>query len=173
MSLILFFFFSSRRRHTRSLCDWSSDVCSSDLKARSSLSRLDREERAFFRCRHLGLVGQDPGLIPFLSAVENVELGLAIRHRAPDESRERALEALESVGLAERAQQRATRLSSGERGRVGIARALAARPAILLADEPTARLDQANALAIGALLAGWARRSGSTVICATHDRLLI
>jgi len=77
------------------------------------------------------------------------------------------------VGLSERADQRVSRLSTGERGRVAIARALAARPALLLADEPTSRLDQANALAVGALLGRLAREWGTTIVCATHDHVVL
>jgi putative ABC transport system ATP-binding protein len=74
------------------------------------------------------------------------------------------------VGVAGR---RVSDLSSGQRERVAVARAVAGRPALLLADEPTARLDQANALAVARLLLGLARETGSAVVCATHDPLLI
>ena len=139
----------------------------------TAVSELDRAARARFRRDHLALVGQEPGLTPFLSAGENVELALAVRGVDAAAARDRALEALDSVGLGALTGRRVSRLSAGERERVAIARALAARPAILLADEPTARLDQANALAVGGLLARWAHESGSTIVCATHDRLLI
>jgi energy-coupling factor transport system ATP-binding protein len=138
-----------------------------------SLSTLDREARAELRREHVGVIGQDPGLTPFLSARENVELALAVRGIAPHEGHERALEALARVGLAERAEQRAGRLSAGERQRVAIARAVAARASLLLADEPTARLDEANALAVGALFAELARATGAAVVVATHDPLVV
>jgi ABC-type lipoprotein export system ATPase subunit len=77
------------------------------------------------------------------------------------------------VGLAEAAGRRVSDLSSGQRERVAVARAVAARPALLLADEPTARLDQANALAVARLLLGLARETGAAVVCATHDPLLV
>ena len=77
------------------------------------------------------------------------------------------------VGLAERSEQRVARLSAGERQRVAIARAVAAGPSLLLADEPTARLDEANALAVGALFARLARETGAAVVCATHDPLVV
>jgi putative ABC transport system ATP-binding protein len=104
-----------------------------------------------------------------LSATENVELALALRGLQPDGARE----ALVAVGLEDRADQRVARLSTGERGRVAIARALAPRPELLLADEPTSRLDLANALAVGALFVQLARTFGAAVVCATHDPLLI
>ena len=137
------------------------------------LAELHREARAAFRREHVALVRQDPGLVPFLSARENAELALAIRGVHPKDAAARATDALAAVGLAERAEQRVGRLSAGERQRVAIARALAARPALLLADEPTARLDEANALAVGALFAELARLSGAAVVCATHDPLVV
>ena len=137
------------------------------------ISQLDRASRASFRRDQVALVRQEIGLVPFLSARENVELGLAVRGVEAEEARRRALEALDAVGLTERAEQRVVRLSAGERGRVAIARAVAARPALLLADEPSSRLDQANALAVAALLRSLARDAGAAVVCATHDPLVI
>ncbi len=137
------------------------------------MADLDREARAALRRDHVAVIGQDPGLTPFLSARENVELGLALRGTGADEAHERALEALARVGLAERAEQRAARLSAGERQRVAIARAVAAGAGLLLADEPTARLDEANALAVGALFSRLAREAGVAVVVATHDTLVV
>jgi ABC-type lipoprotein export system ATPase subunit len=135
----------------------------------TEVTTLDRAARARFRRDHVGYVGQQPGLVPALSALENVELALALRGRPPTGAREM----LVAVGLEDRAGQRVSRLSTGERGRVAIARALAARPELLLADEPTSRLDQANALAVGALFVRLAREHGTAIVCATHDPLLI
>jgi ABC-type lipoprotein export system ATPase subunit len=137
------------------------------------LADAGREERAALRREEIAFIGQDPGLTPFLSARENVEVALALRELEPEEARQRALDALAVVGLAERSEQRVGRLSAGERQRVAIARALAAEATLLLADEPTARLDEANALAVGALFARVARRSGAAVVCATHDPLVV
>jgi ABC-type lipoprotein export system ATPase subunit len=139
----------------------------------TQLSGLDRADRAAFRRESVALVRQEIGLMPFLSARENVELALALRGFERAEVTQRAVETLDALGLAERAEQRVARLSSGERGRVALARAVAARPALLLADEPSARLDQANALAAAALLRTLAHDYGVTVVCATHDPLLI
>jgi ABC-type lipoprotein export system ATPase subunit len=135
----------------------------------TQLTLLDRAARAQFRSDHVGYVGQQAGLIPALSALENVELALALRGLPS----ERALETLVAVGLEDRAEQRVSRLSTGERGRVAIARALAPRPELLLADEPTSRLDQANAIAVGMLFVRLAGEFGAAVVCATHDPLLI
>ncbi len=137
------------------------------------LSMLDRGERAALRAARVGLVPQETELTPFLSARENVEVGLALRGISPGEATARARATLEAVGLAERIDQRVSRLSSGERGRVAIARALAARPRLLLVDEPTSRLDVGNALAVAILLARIAHEENAAVVCATHDPLVL
>jgi len=135
------------------------------------LTALDRTGRAACRRESIAYVGQQAGLVPHLSALENVELALTLRGAA--ETRTDALRAIEAVGLGERATQRVARLSQGERARVAIARAVAARPKLLLADEPTSRLDGANAIAVAHLLARLARDTGAAVLCATHDPLVI
>ena len=139
----------------------------------TAVSQLDAAGRAALRRSRVALVTQGTDLVPFLGAQETVELALAMRGIGGDEAKRRAAAALEEVGLAELAAQRVSRLSMGERQRVALARALAARPALLLADEPTARLDEANARAIGALFAELARRTGTAIVCATHDPVLI
>ena len=139
----------------------------------TSISSLDRAQRAVFRRDHVGVVGQDARLVEFLSALENVELGLSLRGVTAEAAAQPARSALAAVGLAELADRRANELSAGERERVAIARAIAVRPAVLLADEPTARLDEANARAVAELLARLARESGTAVVCATHDVAVI
>jgi ABC-type lipoprotein export system ATPase subunit len=139
----------------------------------TSPASLDRAERARFRRRHVAVVGQDPDLVPFLGARENVELALSIRGAGDASNREHALDLLAAIGLGDRVDHRADRLSAGERQRVAVAAALAARPELLLADEPTARLDGANAVAVAALLVRLARETGAAVVCATHDPLVI
>jgi ABC-type lipoprotein export system ATPase subunit len=136
------------------------------------IGSLSRAKVAALRREHVALVTQEPGLVPHLTAQENVALGLQVRGIG-DSGKARSADALGEVGLAARLEHRADQLSAGERQRVAIARALAAGPAILLADEPTARLDQANARAVGELLARLARETGAAVICATHDADLI
>jgi putative ABC transport system ATP-binding protein len=135
------------------------------------LRSLDRTGRAVLRRERIGYVGQQAGLVPHLSALENVELALALRGTAGAGAT--ALAALEAVSLGERASQRVVRLSQGERARVAIARAIAPRPALLLVDEPTSRLDGANAIAVAILLAQLAHDTGAAVLCATHDPLVI
>lgn len=135
----------------------------------TDLAQLDRTGRADFRRDHIGYIGQQPGLVPTLSARENVELALTLRGLPTEPARA----ALVAVGLEDRVDQRVGRLSTGERGRVAIARALAPRPELLLADEPTSRLDQANAIAVATLFARLAREYGAAVVCATHDPLVI
>ncbi len=138
------------------------------LVADTAVAELDRAGRAELRRRAIALVPQQSGLVPFLSARENVELGKEIRGLEGD-----ARETLNAVGLAERAGQRVSRLSAGEQVRVAVARALASRPALLLVDEPTARLDQANALRLATLLSTLSRETGAAVVCATHDPVVI
>ena len=138
-----------------------------------TVSALDRDSRARFRAQNVALVSQEAGLVPFLTAAENVELGLSLRGVETEEAQARAAESLAAVDLAGVAGRRVSDLSSGQRERVAVARAVAGRPTLLLADEPTASLDQANALAVSQLLLGLARETGAAVVCATHDPLLV
>jgi putative ABC transport system ATP-binding protein len=140
--------------------------------AGTDLTSLDRAGRAALRRTSIAYVAQQAGLVPHLSALENVELALALRG-LDDAAQLTALGALESVGLGERATQRVARLSQGERARVAIARATAPKPLLLLADEPTSRLDGANAIAVAILLGQLARATGAAVVCSTHDPLVI
>jgi ABC-type lipoprotein export system ATPase subunit len=137
------------------------------------LTALDVTARAALRRSKIGLVAQGTDLVPFLSAHETVELALLQRGAARADAGVRAAAALAQVGLGELAGQRVSRLSMGEKQRVAVARAVASRPLLLLADEPTARLDEDNARALGALLADVARSTGAAVVCATHDPAVV
>ena len=124
--------------------------------------------------RHkLGFVFQSFGLLPLLSAQENVELPLRISGFKHGERVKRAKHALELVGLTRRAQHRPYELSGGEQQRVAIARALTCDPSLILADEPTGELDSNTARAVFGLLRDLARSQGITVIACTHDRLVM
>jgi len=138
-----------------------------------SLGTLDRDARARFRRDTVAFIGQAPGLSGFLSARENVELGLAIRGVVGLDAHERAIDSLAAVGLGEHADRQVDLLSAGQRERVAVARALAARTPVIIADEPTSRIDVAAALTLGGLFADIAHEHGTTFICATHDPVLI
>jgi putative ABC transport system ATP-binding protein len=129
-------------------------------------SDLDR-----FRQKTVGWVFQTSGLLPLLTAAENVGLALRIQGRNEDESSRAALSALEEVGLAERADHRTYELSGGEQQRVALARALVKEPRVLLADEPTGQLDTETAASVMGLIRE-ASAAGITSIVATHDPAL-
>ena len=134
--------------------------------------RLDREALARFRADRIGIVDQVRDLVPFLSAVENVELGLAIRGRDGPDTRARSMAALGRVGLGDMASRQPDGLSSGERLRVAIARAIVAEPELLVLDEPTAALDRAGAHAVADLLRAFDGER-VTILATTHDPALI
>jgi putative ABC transport system ATP-binding protein len=138
-----------------------------------STSKWDDERRAALRRSRIGYLPQEPAPVFFLSAVENVALALRLRGWQAAEALERATVVLSWVDLAERARQRVERLSAGEAQRVALARALASARGLLIVDEPTSRLDEARAAAVGRLLAAAAIEDGQTVVCATHDPQLI
>jgi ABC-type lipoprotein export system ATPase subunit len=138
-----------------------------------TLGGLDRDALAALRRERIGIVAQDTGLLDHLAARENVALALSVRGVAHGVALERADALLGELGLAERTRQRTSRLSGGERQRVAIARALVPEPGLLLVDEPTSRLDEANAIAVAQLLSHIAREHGTTIACATHEPQLI
>lgn len=135
------------------------------------LARLSGTERARLRQRRIGIVFQSFGLIASLSAAENVALPLAFAGIPERERHGRSRAALEEVGLAGSFGARIDELSGGERQRVGVARALAIDPAVILADEPTGSLDEDNAASILGLLTDAVRRRGASLILVTHDPL--
>ena len=132
------------------------------------LFRLPERELVEFRRSKIGFVFQSFGLLPLLSAQENVELPLHITGVSWRERRRRAQEALESVGLGPRARHRPYELSGGEQQRVSIARALVTGPEVVFADEPTGELDTTTARSIIEILQRISGE-GTTVIVATHD----
>lgn len=129
------------------------------------LRGADRER---FLQRTVGWVFQSAGLLPLLTAAENVALTLRVLGQDEGESLEGAERALAAVGLRERSNHRGNELSGGEQQRVALARALIKAPALLLADEPTAQLDTETARTIAALLRE-AADSGTAILFATHD----
>lgn len=136
------------------------------------LHAMDEAERSVARRTHIGFIFQSFGLLPMLSAVENVELPMRLIKTDVDERRERATHLLDQVGLGHRALHRPAELSGGEQQRVAIARALANRPRLLLADEPTGQLDSTTGREIINLLAGLVRSDGIAAVVATHDPAL-
>jgi putative ABC transport system ATP-binding protein len=133
------------------------------------LGALGDGELASLRLNAFGFVFQQFNLIPTLTALENVEAGLAPVGVSSGELRSRSLALLDEVGLAERASHLPSHLSGGEQQRVAIARALVVGPRVILADEPTGNLDSATGADVIDLLAGLATSRGATVIVATHD----
>jgi ABC-type lipoprotein export system ATPase subunit len=135
----------------------------------TALSEMSDRERTDYRARRMGFVFQFYNLIPVLTAAENVELPLLLARVPASEARERAIEALRLVGLAERAEHVPDALSGGERQRVTIARSLVNDPAIVWADEPTGDLDSENAEEIVALMRRLNLERGLTFLIVTHD----
>jgi ABC-type lipoprotein export system ATPase subunit len=134
-----------------------------------SVSSLRGDELSAFRRVTVGFVFQHYGLVPVLSAQENVELALALTGTPRQQRRDRARRLLDDVGLGERARHRPTALSGGERQRVAIARAIANAPRLLLADEPTGNLDEGAALQVLELLETVRLELGCTLLVVTHN----
>ncbi len=131
------------------------------------IATLSRRERADLRLRSIGFVFQAFNLIPVLTALENVEFVLELQ--GLEHRRARAREVLQELGLADLADRRPTELSGGQQQRVAVARAVAARPALVLADEPTANLDGENAEILMHMMRDLRERHGMTFIFSTHD----
>jgi putative ABC transport system ATP-binding protein len=122
-----------------------------------------------FRRRHIGYVSQKTNLVRFLTARENVQIALELNGESPRSAHRRALELLEYLGVGERADGYPPELSGGEQQRVAVARALANRPSVLLADEPTAALDSRLGRQVMELFRKVAHEQGAGVIVVTHD----
>lgn len=137
------------------------------------LRKLSRRELAYFRCSHIGYVFQAYNLLYAYSAIDNVSMPLMFGGWDESKAVERAKEVLTEVGLGHRMTHRPDELSGGQQQRVAVARALANNPSIILADEPTANLDQETGLDIIKLLNRLTREHGVTVVTATHDHKML
>ncbi len=137
------------------------------------ISELDEADLVRVRRDKIGFVFQTFGLIPILTATENVEVPLRLSNTPVDERAERVEDVLGLVGLGERAKHRPHELSGGEQQRVAIARALANHPKLLIADEPTGQLDLRTGRTIMQLLVRLVRETGLSAVVATHDPTLI
>ena len=126
--------------------------------------------RAAFRRRNLGFVFQFFNLVPMLTAIENVSLPLVLDGVPARSADARAEELLERVGLGDRARHRPAELSGGQMQRVAVARALVARPSIILADEPTGNLDSHSSTEVLELLRSLSEEDGAAVVMVTHDQ---
>jgi len=132
------------------------------------LSAMSDRARTAYRRDHMGFVFQAFNLLPVLSAVENVEIPLLLQNLSSRDSRQRALEMLETLGLANRANHRPDQLSGGEQQRVAVARALVHKPAVVWADEPTGNLDTEVTQVIVELLVRM-NKDGQTIVLVTHN----
>jgi putative ABC transport system ATP-binding protein len=137
------------------------------------VEKLSPRQAAALRSRQIGFIFQTFNLLPVYTAYENVEFPLLLLGLSPAERRRKTMDALEWVGLADRAGSRPTQLSGGESQRVAIARAVVKRPEIVLADEPTANLDAANSHKILQTLVSLNRDLGTTFVFSTHDDKVI
>lgn len=126
-------------------------------------------QRTALRAEHFGFIFQDFNLLPVLSARENVELPLLLGGLDPGEAKLRALEALERVGLGDRAEHRPAELSGGQQQRVAVARAIVHRPAVILCDEPTGNLDSTTSKAVMRLLKALNEHEQTAFLIVTHD----
>jgi len=134
-----------------------------------SLASMSDHDRTQYRAERMGFVFQFYNLMPVLTAVENVELSLLVARTPPKQARQRAMAALDLVGLADRAEHVPEELSGGERQRVTIARALVNDPAIVWADEPTGDLDSERAEEVTDLMRKLNEERGLTFLIVTHD----
>ncbi len=136
------------------------------------LSTMDSEALARYRRLTVGMIFQSFNLVPTMTLADNIELPLRFAETPRSERRGRVMELLANVGLAQRADHKPTELSGGEQQRGAIARALANRPSVLLADEPTGNLDSRNGQEVMRLLRDLNEKMGVTVLMVTHDPAL-
>src|SRR5262245_648230 len=139
------------------------------IVAGTDLARLSRTRLAYWRAAHVGYIFQTHNLIPVLTAWENVEMPLLLLPLSRAERRKRVHIALQAVGLTDRADHYPRQLSGGQEQRVGIARAIVANPAVVVADEPTGDLDAETTAQVLELLARLNAELGTTLLIVTHD----
>jgi putative ABC transport system ATP-binding protein len=137
------------------------------------LSQLSRHQRADLRLRELGFVFQASNLVPVLTAIENVEFVLELQGMDRRQRQARAQQTLDELGLGELAQRRPGAMSGGQQQRVAVARAVASRPRLVLADEPTANLDSDNAQALLGMMRRLRDEEGVSFVFSTHDPLVV
>ncbi len=138
--------------------------------AGTDTARLSRGRLTSLRRTRIGMVFQQPNLLPSLTAAEQLQVMAHLDGRSPRAARGRAMELLDTVGLAAQAGRRPSQLSGGQRQRINIARALMNTPAVLLVDEPTSALDQERGAAILDLITSLTRQLGAATVLVTHDR---
>ena len=140
--------------------------------AGTDVNRLSGNALSKFRCEHLGFIFQFHQLLPEFTALENVMIPAMIAHRSKSEAKGRALELLQFMGLADRAEHKPAELSGGEKQRVAVARALMNKPDVVLADEPSGSLDSHNKQELHNLFFQLREKMGQTFVIVTHDEEL-
>ncbi|MFC0261049.1 ABC transporter ATP-binding protein [Fontibacter flavus] len=139
----------------------------------TDIATLKKNELIDFRMMNIGFVFQSFNLIPVLTAIENVSFIMELQGMPQNEIKQRAIQVLEEVGLADKLHSRPSELSGGQQQRVAVARALASRPKYVLADEPTANLDGKSAMNLLDIMARLNQEEGMTFIFSTHDQRVI
>jgi putative ABC transport system ATP-binding protein len=137
------------------------------------IDQLGDNQLIEFRKNHIGFVFQSYNLIPVLTALENVEFVMLLQNTPVEKRRQRAVELLKAVGLEDKMDKRPGELSGGQQQRVAVARALAPKPAFILADEPTANLDSSSASNLLDIMARLNAEEGVTFVFSTHDQRVI
>lgn len=139
----------------------------------TEVTSLSSSEKTDFRMKNIGFVFQAYNLIPVLTAKENVEFVMHLQGRSKKERTERAVQLLEAVGLGDRIDSRPSKLSGGQQQRVAVARALAAKPKFILADEPTANLDSESTANLLNIMEKLNKEENITFIFSTHDSRVV